>query len=96
MWGSQIAVLLDEDCYVYDHDALSRNVEENGLILANKWYDLRLIQDYLGHRDPRHTAHYTRCCTDARTMRLTGPPVAITWSAVRKREGGSNIAVDQK
>ena len=31
-----------------------------GFALANKGYDLRLIQDCLGHRDPRHTAHYTR------------------------------------
>lgn len=31
-----------------------------GFYLANKGYDLRLIQDYLGHRDPRHTVHYTR------------------------------------
>ena len=31
-----------------------------GFALANRGYDLRLIQDYLGHRDPRHTAHYTR------------------------------------
>ncbi|MCQ0090258.1 tyrosine-type recombinase/integrase [Roseovarius sp. M141] len=31
-----------------------------GFALANKKHDLRLIQDYLGHRDPRHTAHYTR------------------------------------
>ena len=31
-----------------------------GFALAKKGYDLRLIQDYLGHRDPRHTAHYTR------------------------------------
>jgi type 1 fimbriae regulatory protein FimB len=31
-----------------------------GYYLANKGKDLRLIQDYLGHRDPRHTAHYTR------------------------------------
>jgi site-specific recombinase XerD len=23
-------------------------------------HDLRLIQDYLGYRDPRHTVHYTR------------------------------------
>ena len=30
-----------------------------GYALANKGYDLRLIQDYLGHRDPRHTVHYT-------------------------------------
>ncbi|RPI44299.1 MAG: hypothetical protein EHM67_03960 [Hyphomicrobiaceae bacterium] len=22
--------------------------------------DLRTVQDYLGHRDPKHTAHYTR------------------------------------
>ena len=30
-----------------------------GLALADKGHDLRLIQDYLGHRDPRHTVHYT-------------------------------------
>jgi type 1 fimbriae regulatory protein FimB len=31
-----------------------------GFYLANRGCDLRLIQDYLGHRDPKHTAHYTR------------------------------------
>jgi site-specific recombinase XerD len=31
-----------------------------GYALANKGQDSRTIQDYLGHRDPRHTAHYTR------------------------------------
>ena len=31
-----------------------------GFYLANRSYDLRLIQDYLGHRDPKHTVHYTR------------------------------------
>lgn len=31
-----------------------------GFYLANKGYDLRLIQDYLGHRDPKHTVRYTR------------------------------------
>ena len=31
-----------------------------GFCLANKGYDLRLLQDYLGHRDPKHTARYTR------------------------------------
>lgn len=31
-----------------------------GFTLANQGRDLRLIQDYLGHRDPRHTTHYTR------------------------------------
>ena len=31
-----------------------------GYYLADKWTDLRTIQDYLGHRDPRHTVHYTR------------------------------------
>lgn len=31
-----------------------------GFALANKGYDLRLIQDYLGHRDPKHTKQYTR------------------------------------
>lgn len=31
-----------------------------GFALANQAYDLRLIQDYLGHRDPKHTVRYTR------------------------------------
>ncbi len=31
-----------------------------GYVLANKGHDLRTIQDYLGHRDPKHTAIYTR------------------------------------
>ena len=31
-----------------------------GFALANRGCDLRLIQDYLGHRGPRHTARYTR------------------------------------
>lgn len=31
-----------------------------GFYLSNKGYDTRLIQDYLGHRDPRHTTRYTR------------------------------------
>jgi site-specific recombinase XerD len=30
-----------------------------GHALANRGYDLRLIQDYLGHRDPKHTTRYT-------------------------------------
>ena len=28
--------------------------------LANRGTDFRVIQDYLGHRDPRHTTRYTR------------------------------------
>ena len=39
-----------------------------GYYLANKGYDLRLIQDYLGHRDPKHTARYTRTAS----VRFTG------------------------
>ena len=31
-----------------------------GYALATRGYDLWLIQDYLDHRDPRHTVHYTR------------------------------------
>ena len=31
-----------------------------GYYLADKGTDLRTIQDYLGHWEPRHTAHYTR------------------------------------
>jgi site-specific recombinase XerD len=31
-----------------------------GYYLANTGVDLRTAQDYLGHRDPRHTVRYTR------------------------------------
>ena len=31
-----------------------------GYALANRGYDLRVIQDYLGHRDPKHTTRSTR------------------------------------
>jgi type 1 fimbriae regulatory protein FimB len=30
-----------------------------GYYLADQGTDLRTMQDYLGHRDPKHTAHYT-------------------------------------
>jgi len=31
-----------------------------GYYLADRGTDLRTMQDYLGTRDPKHTAHYTR------------------------------------
>lgn len=31
-----------------------------GFALANRGHDFRLLQDFLGHRDPRHTTRYTR------------------------------------
>ncbi len=31
-----------------------------GFYLANKRFDTRLIQDYLGHRNIAHTVKYTR------------------------------------
>jgi type 1 fimbriae regulatory protein FimB len=31
-----------------------------GYRLAEKRTDLRTMQDFLGHRDPKHTSHYTR------------------------------------
>jgi site-specific recombinase XerD len=31
-----------------------------GYYLADQGTDLRTMQDYLGHRDPKHTSHYTR------------------------------------
>lgn len=31
-----------------------------GYYLADKGTDLRTMQDYLGHPDPKHAAHYTR------------------------------------
>jgi type 1 fimbriae regulatory protein FimB/type 1 fimbriae regulatory protein FimE len=34
-----------------------------GFYLADRGTDLRTMQDYLSHRDPRHTVHYTACRT---------------------------------
>ena len=31
-----------------------------GFSLASRGFDQRLIQDYLGHRDPEYTVHNTR------------------------------------
>jgi type 1 fimbriae regulatory protein FimB len=31
-----------------------------GYCIADQGTDLRTMKDYLGHRDPKHTAHYTR------------------------------------
>ena len=31
-----------------------------GFAVANRGYDLQLIQDYLGHRDHKHSVRYTR------------------------------------
>lgn len=31
-----------------------------GFALSNRGHDFRLLQDFMGHRDPRHTARYTR------------------------------------
>ena len=31
-----------------------------GFALANRGRDFRLLQDFMGHRDPRHTTRYTR------------------------------------
>ena len=31
-----------------------------GYYLADRGTDLRTMQDYLGHRDPKHTVRYTR------------------------------------
>jgi len=31
-----------------------------GYALCNKGHDFRLLQDFMGHRDPRHSSRYTR------------------------------------
>jgi type 1 fimbriae regulatory protein FimB len=46
-----------------------------GFSLANRGYDLRLIQDYLGHRDPKHTVHYTRVAAGLRGALALSPGV---------------------
>ena len=47
-----------------------------GYYLADKGTDLRSMQAYLGHRDPKHTAHYTR---------VAGHRFEGLWRVVRAR-----------
>lgn len=49
-----------------------------GYALADNGVDTRLIQDYLGHRNIRHTVRYTA----ANSARFEG-----IWTPVRKRKG---------
>ncbi|MGE3424843.1 MAG: tyrosine-type recombinase/integrase [Dehalococcoidia bacterium] len=44
----------------FDLDRTLTLRHSRGFYLANQGYDLRLIQNYLGHRDPKHAVHYTR------------------------------------
>jgi hypothetical protein len=44
---------------------LRRVFDYHAALLANRGYDLRLIEDYLGHRDPKHTVHYPALPPDA-------------------------------
>jgi len=41
-----------------------------GYTLANNEHDLRTLQDYLGHRDPKHTAVYTKAAAIERFENL--------------------------
>lgn len=56
-----------------------------GFYLANRGYDLRLIQDYLGHRDPKHTVQLHK----GRSQSLRGALAMIRAGfAVSDRFGG--------
>ena len=39
---------------------LNKFIRILSVTVADRGTDLRTMQDYLGHRDPRHTVHYTR------------------------------------
>jgi site-specific recombinase XerD len=43
-----------------DHNFLHTLRHSCGYYLADRGTDLRTMQDYPGHRDPRHTVRYTR------------------------------------
>jgi integrase len=60
-----------------------------GFSLANRGYDLRLIQDYLGHRDPKHTVHYTVSVLPTARLRASVDSVVNfcvprRWGSVRR------------
>ena len=59
-----------------------------GFSLANRGYDLRLIQDDLGHRDPKHTVHYTRVAAGALRGPLALSPGVFTLKRRAFQTGG--------
>src|SRR5215472_11644476 len=65
LWVSRLKGLLSVEQPIADAAGLN-NVHPHtlrhscGFYLADRGTDLRTMQDYLGHRDPRHTVHYTR------------------------------------
>jgi hypothetical protein len=79
-----------------------------GFYLANGGYDLGLIQDYLGHRDPKHTVRYTRIVAiaskDSGKLAIMGArktvnqsregSVATAWARQGIPVGGRQGAVD--
>ncbi|WP_299657381.1 tyrosine-type recombinase/integrase, partial [uncultured Jannaschia sp.] len=58
-----------------------------GFALANRKHDLRLIQDWLGHRDPRHTAHYTRTADSVPPCGVGGRARSLWLGAACGRAG---------
>jgi type 1 fimbriae regulatory protein FimB len=60
-----------------------------GYYLADKGTDLRTMQDYLGHRDPKHTAHYTR----GRRAPVRGS-VAIAGRSTKGRKPANDAATE--
>ncbi len=53
-----------------------------GYALANKGYDTRLIQDYLGHKNIQHTGRYTRTAS-RRFEGLVGLSIRAPLAALR-------------
>ena len=54
-----------------------------GYALSNKGHDFRLLQDFMGHRDPRHTSRYTR--TASRRLEV------ITVTAVAAQAAATHL-----
>src|SRR5262249_57599682 len=61
-----------------------------GYCLADKGTDLRTMQDYLGHRDPKHTEHYTRVAWHRR------PPTERAAAAAQWRDHESDVKPCQR
>jgi hypothetical protein len=63
-----------------------------GYARANKGQDFRLIQDWLGHRDPKHTSRYTRVAArGSMALRLTTIGAAfLSLSMVNPWASGAN------
>jgi Phage integrase family len=66
-----------------------------GYYLADRGTDLRTMQDYLGHRDPRHTVRYNRHSRERERSPRSSPRPASPMQLYRRKSYSAAFAPRQ-